>query len=84
MIIDLILDRRDGADFDPAVFADEIRDYAEVFDFAGAILQALAGGVEQRVKFELCSYVFAGGYSPEICDFINSVDWLPAWWDREN
>lgn len=80
MIIDLILDRKDGQTYDPQRFADEIRDYCEVFPDtnAGAILDAMENGVEQRVRHELCEYIFAGDYNPEICDYINSVSWLHA------
>ena len=83
MIIDLILDRKDGDVFDPVTFANEVHDYCEVFPELAPIDEALGGGVEQRVKHELCGYVLDGGYAPEICDYINSVAWTPDWWDRD-
>ena len=84
MIIDLILDRKDGAEFDPCEFGCEVRDYSEVFpELAGPILEALESKCEQRVKHALCGYVLDEGYNPEICDYINSVVWLPDWWDQD-
>ena len=84
MIIDLILDRRDRYPYDPGQFADEVCEYAETFDddpTQQAIVEALKTGCEQRVKHALCGYVLDNGYAPEICDYINSVYWLPDWWD---
>lgn len=82
MLIDLILDRRDGCAYDPVMFAFSVNDYNETFpEICGPVLAALSSHVEQAVKYALCGYVLGGGYSPEICDYINSVSWLPAWWD---
>lgn len=76
MIIDLILDRRDGMPYDPREFYREILDYSEVFEFAYPIALAIEKGPEQVVKFELCRYIIDSGLNPEICDYINSVAWL--------
>ena len=82
MIIDLILDRRAGVSYDPVMFAFEVNDYADIFpELARPILEAMSTKVEQCVKLALCSYVLESGYNPEICDYINAVSWLPAWWD---
>ena len=83
MVIDLILDRRDGDIFDPVEFANEVHDYCDVFPELQPIDDAIGSEVEQRVKHALCGYVLDGGYPPEICDFINSVPWLADWWDRD-
>ena len=83
MIIDLILDRRDGKSFDPCEFAFEVHDYARIFECAAPIISALESKCEQAVKHALCGYVLSGGYNPEICDYINGVCWTPAWWDAE-
>lgn len=84
MIIDLILDRRDGVAYDPALFAFDVNDYRETWpELAGPILAALSSKSETAVKKALCGYVLAAGYSPDICDYINSVSWLPAWWDLD-
>lgn len=77
MIIDLILDRQDGREYDPREFYREILDYSEVFpELADPIVLAIEKGPEQVVKFELCRYIIDGGLNPEICDYINSVAWL--------
>jgi len=81
MIIDLILDRKAGDPYDPQLFADEVRDYAEVFPDLSPIIEAIGTQCEQRVKHELCAYVLENDYAPEICDYINSVTWLPDWWE---
>ena len=84
MIIDLILDRRAGVPFDSVDFAFQVNDYKEIFpELARPILEALSSRCEQRVKHAICAYVLDNGYNPEICDFINSVSWTPAWWDAE-
>jgi len=84
MIIDLILDRKDGAAFDPVEFGFEVMDYAETFpEIAKPIIEALESKNEQRVRHALCGYVLDNGYAPEICDYINAESWLPAWWDAE-
>ena len=83
MLIDLILDRRDGCKFDPVDFAFGVNDYAAIFACVRPVLDALATKCEQAVKYALCGYVLSCGYDPEICDYINAVSWLPAWWDRD-
>lgn len=82
MIIDLILDRRDGVPYDPALFAFSVYDYREAFpEAAGPILAALESKTEQIVKHALCGYVLENGYDPALCDYINGVTWTPAWWE---
>lgn len=84
MLIDLILDRKDGAKFDSCTFAFEVNDYREIFpELIQPIMDAIQSKQEQRVKYALCGYVLESGYNPEICDYINSVAWLPAWGDME-
>lgn len=84
MVIDLILDRKDGAPFDAEEFAERV--FSLLFSFPEVItpiINAIMTRCEQRVKHELCAYVLEGGYAPEICDFINSVAWLPDWWELD-
>ena len=83
MIIDLILDRRDGCGYDPALFAFDVNDYNNIFHDAAGILAALVTKDENKVRAALCDYVRSEGCDPEICDYINSVYWLPAWWDMD-
>lgn len=77
MIIDLILDRKDGCKYNAREFYFEIMEYASTFpELANPITQAMDSGTEQDVKNELCKYVLDCGYNPKICDYINSVKWL--------
>lgn len=77
MIIDLILDRKDGEAYNPKEFYMEVMDYGETWpDIAFPIASAMDSGTEQDVKNELCRYVLECGYNPQICEYINSVEWL--------
>lgn len=85
MIIDLILDRRDdiridGVDFYNAHdFYFRCLRYNSVFNgIADDILSALDSGTEQDVKQALCRYITDNEYNPQICDFINSVQWIDS------
>ena len=54
-------------------------DYNGIFDgigIADGILRAMDEGTEENVKNELCLYILRNGYNSDICDFINSVEWL--------
>lgn len=74
MIIDLILDRRDGQEYNPRQF------YAEVMEYGGRdaerITRAMDADNEQATRVELCLYIIRNDYPGEICDFIRSVKWL--------
>ena len=84
MIIDLILDRRDGKSFDPCEFAFQVNDYAAIWPgLARPILDALSSRNEDCVRRALCIYINLAGYDTEICDYVNSVCWLPAWWEMD-
>ena len=82
MIIDLILDRKDALENDVKSynahdFYMDCMDYNSTFyGIADGILQAMDEGTEENVKNELCLYILRNGYNSDICDFINSVEWL--------
>lgn len=77
MIIDLILDRKDGYKYRPKDFYDYVMDYGETWpELANPITAAMDSGTEEDVKRELCEYVIKCGYNTAICDYINSVEWL--------
>ena len=77
MIIDEILERKEGMPYNSKAFYDYISYWAETDNDVGTgIARALDGGTEEDVKRELCKYVKEQGYNPEICDYINSVNWL--------
>ena len=71
MVIDYILDRKDGYGYDVKEFYDVCMAYEE-FDIA----RALDGGTEKDVKKALCDYVIYNDYPKSICKYINSENWL--------
>ena len=76
MIIDLILDRKDGHEYNAREFYYEVLEYESTFNFNRGISRAMDGGTEQDVKKALCDYVISQRYNTEICTYINSVNWL--------
>lgn len=77
MIIDLILDRRDGAEYIQEEFYNNVADYGITWpDLAGPILEAMNHGSEKDVKKALCNYIEEAGYNMDICKYINSVEWI--------
>ena len=56
MIIDLILNRKYGVEYDPHEFFDMICEYEDDFGWTDhKISNAMESGTEQDVKHELCS-----------------------------
>jgi hypothetical protein len=90
MIIDLILDRKDGIntevrggklytlkEYSARSFYNNVMNYYSVFpEIVKPIATALNGGEELDVKRELIRYILDNDYNPEIVNFIRSVDWL--------
>lgn len=77
MIIDLILDRKDGEPYDAGMFYWGVFNYIEVFrELAMPITRAMDDGTEKDVKHALCDYIDKCGYNADIKTYINSVDWL--------
>ena len=77
MIIDLILDRKDGLKYNALDFYMEVFYYGCVWpELANPITRAMDGGEDADVRKALCDYVDAGGYPEHIKDYINSVEWL--------
>ena len=83
MIIDIILDRREGAiNYVPATHLRAIYDYATFFHMNN-LAAAVDGGTEDDVKAALMDYVISGGCNPDIhrhnfldlCLFIKAVRW---------
>lgn len=75
MLIDLILDRRDGQRYIARDFYNSVMQYSETFESYLPVARALDGGTEDEVKDELCRYIDTE-YNPAIKDYINSVSWL--------
>ena len=73
MIIDLILDRKEGTPYNPKQFYNWVVGYGKIGD---EISRAMDNGTEQDIKRELSRYIIEQEYRPSICDYINSVAWL--------
>lgn len=76
MIIDLILDKKDGLNYDPKEFYNDVLIYENTFNFEPKISLALDYGENSDVQKALCEYIEDNDYNPEIKDYINSVNWL--------
>lgn len=73
MIIDLILDRKDGKEYSPREFYNGVMGYGVV---GHSIAGALDDGEEIDVKRELSRYILDNDYNPDIINYIQSVNWL--------
>lgn len=80
MIIDLILDRKDDTDsmgqsvpYNAHTFYLNVMEYGEV---GYGITRAMDEGTEEDVKQALCQYIKDQNYNTDICEYINSVEWL--------
>ena len=67
MVIDIILDRYDGASYNPNYFIPYDFDY---------INKAIESKNELLVKLALCYYIDSQGYNKKIKKYIKSVNWL--------
>lgn len=75
MIIDIILDRRDGAiKYTAATHLKAIYDYATDAHMSD-IAAAVDGGTEDDVKAALMCYIVTSSYPLELLDYIASVRW---------
>jgi len=74
MIIDLILDRKDGYNYDPRTFYNRVCGYEEVGE---DIANALDSGTERDVKIALQKYILEGDYNLDLIQYIQSEKWLP-------
>lgn len=73
MVIDKILDRKDGLEYNAKQFYNDVSQYG---DIANEIALAMDEGEEVEVKRALNIYVVQNDYNPNICNYINSVNWL--------
>lgn len=73
MIIDLILDRKDGIPYKPRLFYNAVAGYGEI---GWNITEKMDSGNETDVKQAIAEYINDNEYSPEIIKWVNSVNWL--------
>ena len=71
MIIDEILDRRDGCKYDPEYLVDT----AKINGFNN-VVKAFESKDENAVKSSLKEYVHENGYSDNVCEYIDSQQWI--------
>jgi hypothetical protein len=77
MIIDKILDRKDGHPYTPKDLYDYCTaDFGNGNQTGGDIASALDGGTETDVKKELSRYIINNEYNPTLVSYIWSVEWL--------
>ena len=77
MIIDLILERKDGAPYNPHTFYTNVMGYGEIWpELAHPIAEAMDSGTNEDVQRTLCGYIMSEGYNPAICGYIVNTDWI--------
>lgn len=77
MLIDVILDRRDGCHYTPEELKYEAFESAFANDVYKDVQKAVKSGDEAKVKEELVKYTKNNEcYSPKLEEYINSVTWL--------
>lgn len=79
MIIDLILDRKDGKKYNQKKFTFDCQYYDKIFGMDNelhSVGNAMTTENEAFVKKCLCNYIVEKGYNPELCNYVNSVRWI--------
>ena len=78
MVIDAILDRKEGEEYgeeyNAKAFYDFVRSYGKIGE---DITLAMDYGEEEDVKAALCDYIIINEYNPALCDYIETREWLP-------
>lgn len=73
MIIDLILDRRDGEPYNPKRFYNDVMKYGVI---GHGIADAMDNGNEFDVKQAIIKYMIDCEYNKDIAEYVASVNWL--------
>ncbi|MBQ8248109.1 MAG: nucleotidyltransferase domain-containing protein [Lachnospiraceae bacterium] len=77
MIIDYILDRKDGGGYNAHDFYMACMKYSSTFKGVGdEITRAMDGGTEEDVRRTLCDYIRKNEYNPLLIDYINHLNWI--------
>ena len=89
MLIDSIIDRKDGANIyhkiqkegkvlvSPKYSSKNLYDYLIGFgDLYGDIVDLLDSGENEDIQKALCLYIIEGGYNTDLCEYIKSVKWV--------
>lgn len=75
MVIDFILDRKEGIEYDKDAFLEYVVRENECFGIFDELIFALALDKETETAVALCKYIRTQGYNTEICGYVWSVDW---------
>ena len=75
MIIDEVLNRKDGQPYEPKALYDYVTRCLDV-DGAEQIATALDSGENRDVQNALCYYIDAHEYRPALKQYIQSVQWI--------
>jgi len=73
MVIDIILNRKDGTLYNAKTFYNDILQYGAI---SFGITSALDSGSDSDIKKELCKYILENDYNPDICNYINTIKWI--------
>ncbi len=73
MIIDLILNRKDGENYNPKKFYNDVINYGEQ---GHEIAEMLDNGQNKDIKQALKNYILKNDYNTNIIKYINSQNWL--------
>lgn len=76
MIIDLILDRYNGAAYNAKQFYTDVLDYENTLELSYDITIAMDYANNEEVQKTLCKYIDDNNYNANIKAFINAVNWL--------
>lgn len=76
MIIDLILDRKEGKTYYPIDFYRAVREYENNFDITTEISRAMDYHSDKHIKNALSEYIKTNGYNEDLIDYVNSKGWL--------
>lgn len=76
MIVDAILDRKDGCSYNPMQFGVYVASEEKIFNLGCGIEDAIEEADEEELKAALCRYIENNGYNPKIKDYIHSVEWM--------
>lgn len=77
MIIDLILDRRDGKSYEPREFYNDVMEYRTTTPYeADAITRAMDNDNEEEMKKAIAYYILDNGYPTDILQWVLEQEWL--------
>ena len=83
MIIDAILDRKDGMMYSSANFISYCQSEIDVMGLDYKFPSYINNGDEEKAKKDLCRYIDEQNYNPEIKTYIGSVEWCEPMSDYE-